>query len=163
MKHLFLAQSDYAAGGNAFCLALKSVGEEAMCLIRKKHIYDYPDQGQVMTLDQANNLESIVDWADWIWVIQTGLPVLMGGTHSNSPSPLRDQWLQKFKDSHKKIVLLHGGFPYRENRSFYANLWKDLDPISICFEADLIGSFDQEWLVLPPVNLAHMPYVKREK
>lgn len=163
MRHLFIAQSDYASSGNAFCLALKSVGEEGICLISKKHLYQYPEQGEVVTQERSQRLEEAVDWAQWIWVIQTDVPCLMGGTFKAGQTSARDAWFQKFKDCDKKIVLLHGGFPYRENRDFYSELWKDLNPISICFEADLMGGFEREHLILPPVNLAHMPYIEREK
>lgn len=162
MRHLFIGESDYAASGNGFCLALKSVGEEARCLVAHSHIYQYPDQGEVVSQERHQYLTEGIEWAEWIWVIQTDLPTMLGGTFGAGETSARRAWFQKFKDCGKKIVLLSGGFPYRENRDFYSTLWKDLNPVSICYEADLMGSFEREYLFLPPVNLMHLPYRERE-
>lgn len=131
-------------------------------MVAHSHLYQYPDQGEVVSQERVQYLEQGVEWADWIWIIQTDLPTIMGGTYGSGTTSARDRWLQKFKDCRKRIALLHGGHPYRENRDFYGQLWKDLNPVSICFEADLMGSFEREHLILPPVNLMHMPYIERE-
>lgn len=153
MKHFFIAESDYAASGNMFSLALRSVGEETRCLIARKHIFKYPEQGEVFR-DTEHIREGIL-WADWVWVIQTDLPAKLGGSYGcvSTPSTVRNIWLEYFKG--KRVALLHGGGTFRDNREFYKNLWSPFNPLSICYEADLMGSFEHEHLVIPPVNLDH--------
>ena len=136
-----------------FSLALRSVGEDTRCLIARNHIFKYPEQGTVFT-DTEQIREGIL-WADWVWIIQTDLPMKIGGTYSGSAfhTKARSMWLNYLKD--KRVGLLHGGGTFRDNRTFYQQLWSPFDPLSICYEADLMGSFQNEHLVIPPVNLDH--------
>lgn len=157
MKNLFLAESDFAASGNAFALALATQGEDVHCLVARHHCFAYPDQGQIFK--GAEQLTDAVAWADRVWIIQSDLPVLMGGTYTNHESRVRDAWLERIAP--KQVVLLHGGGHYRQNRKFYANLWKDIADLSICYSADLMGSFPVEHLMIPPVNLKWFPHNTR--
>ena len=158
MRHLFIGESDYAASGNMFSLALGTTGEETRCLIGRRHLFQYPQQGEIGRC--AEDWRLGVEWADWIWVIQTDLPLSMGGTYGSvHKKTLRDIWLERLKG--KQIVLLHGGGQYRDNREFYRELWSPFNPISICYEADLMGSFENEHLVIPPVNMKWFERKKR--
>lgn len=140
-------------------LALRSVGEETLCLIARKHIYKYPEQGEVFT--HTEQIREGILWADWVWIIQSDLPQKIGGTYGGNigETKQRHLWLDYLKD--KRVALLHGGGIYRDNRDFYRRLWCSFNPLSICYEADLMGTFENEHLVIPPVNLEH--FTRRER
>lgn len=159
VKHFFLAESDYAASGNMFSQALRAVGEETLCLIARSHIFKYPEQGEVFT--STEQIRVAIEWADWVWIIQTDLPLKLGGTYGSNicENKHRIAWMEYLKN--KKVALLHGGGIYRDHRDFYRNLWKPFNPLSICYEADLMGSFENEHLVIPPVNLDHFKQKNR--
>lgn len=161
IKHLFLAESDYAASGNAFSLALRSVGEETRCLIGRNHIYAYPHQGELINTESAARvLTDAIEHADWVWVIQSELPAIMGGVYGSIiASPQRDAWVNLLRK--KKVGLLHGGGHYRDHREYYQYLWQDVADLSICYEADLMGSFKNEHLVIPPLNPSWVPRYER--
>jgi len=162
MKHLFLAESDYAACGAAFALALQSAGEECRYLAARRHIYKYPHQTQFIDPQRASEqLSGAVAWADWIWLVQSDLPSVMGGTYGGNIGfhPQRDAWKGVLRS--KKLALLHGGGHYRDYREFYADCWGPFEPLSICYEADLMGSFANEHLVIPPLNPLWVPQDER--
>jgi hypothetical protein len=161
MKHIFLAESDFASSGHAFALALNSVGEDARTFVRRKQQYAYPEQGELLP-KSIEEIEEIIHWADWVWIIQTDLPVnLGGGCYANvQQNDARDSWMELISKKH--VAVLHGGSLYRKHREFYFNLWKDVADISICYSADLMGSFVNEHLVVPPVNLKWFSYKPRD-
>lgn len=161
MKHLFLAESDFASSGNAFALALNEVGEEARTFVRRKQQYAYPEQGQLLP-KSISEIEDLLKWPDWIWIIQTDLPVTLGGgCYANATkNDARSSWLELI--AKKRVVVMHGGSLYRAHRKFYADLWGDIADVSICYSSDLMGSFKNEHLVVPPVNLRWFDYRPRE-
>lgn len=131
-----------------FSLALKSVDEETQCLVARNHVFEYPEQGVVFR--DTEEIKNAIAWAEWVWIIQTELPNEMGGSPGHA-TPHREQWLNLLR--RKRVVLLHGGGYYRDNRDFYKQLWSPFNPLSICYEADLMGTFENEHLVIPPVRL----------
>ena len=130
------------------CLALGTTGEDVRCLIARRHQFNYPQQGEVFK--DPETINAAIEWADWVWIIQTELPNIMGGSPGHW-SPHRQAWLDLMKP--KRVAILNGGGYYRDNRDFYKQLWSPFNPLSICYEADLMGTFENEHLVIPPVNL----------
>lgn len=163
MRHLFLAENDYAASGNQFCRALRAVGEDARCIVRHRHEFGYPQQGDTLSdVGGKQAMYGLLQWAEFVWIIQSDLPQFMGGSHGPnwSPGEQRGHWLGLLNG--KQIVLLHGGGYYRALRQQHQDAWRNLNPISICYEADLMGGFAREHLVVPPLDATAIKIVKRK-
>jgi hypothetical protein len=163
MRHLFLAESDYAACGAAFHRAMLAVGEESRYVVGRQHMYCYPHQEGALNTARLNELGQLVDWAEWIWVVQSDLPLAMGGTYGRTSGRRtgRDYWIRRFIETGKHVGLLHGGGYYRDNRDYYRDVWAPTNPLSLCYEADLMGSFEREHLVIPPLDPQWVPRVPR--
>lgn len=165
MKHFFIAQNDYAASGCAFCRALESQGEETAYYSFQHHDFGYPHQRRNEAERSRLWFLGALTWAECIWVIQSDLPPAMGGFPSHKQANTQiaapeGGWYPLLRG--KKVVLLHGGSQYRDNRGYYKALWEPYKPLSLCFEADLCGSFDNEHLVIPPLDASWIPRTKRE-
>lgn len=126
-----------------------------------RHIYEYPHQGEIIPAEcRGHVISEAVENAEMIWVVQTDLPVCMGGTYgAMHVTQARQMWIEKMQG--KRIVLLHGGGHYRDNREFYRQIWEPVNPISICYEADLMGTFQNEHLVVPPLSASWVPRYER--
>ena len=150
MRNLFIGQSDFAASGNMFAMALATQPrQEVQCVVCRSHIFEYPQQGRIIGGDAE--ARELVAWANRIWIIQSDLPRFMGDD--------RGLWLKRMRG--KEIILLHGGSHYRDDRQHYAKLWQDHYTLSICYSSDLMGGFEREVLILPPANLNYLHYVQR--
>lgn len=157
MKHVFLAEHDFAASGYGFARALRTQGEETLTLVGRLSPFDYPMQGLVTR--KAQDFYDAIAWADWVWLIQSDLPTLIGGTFAPIHCRERARTMEKLKG--KNVALLHGGGHYRMDMEFYSGLWRELCKLSICYSADLMGGFANEHLVLPPVDLHWFPVTPR--
>lgn len=79
MKILFLAHSDYGNSGYYFSKALEAVGQDCRCAVERPHVFEYPEQGD--THFEWGEVEENIQWADVVHIIQSDLPICMGGEY----------------------------------------------------------------------------------
>ena len=151
MNFLFIGESDYANSGRLMAKALETQGHQTKTFVGRHSVLEYPDQGELFRTKSQWIIEipQWIEWADAITVIQSELPRGMGGQY---PIPMqsgeKDRWLNQMN---KPIIVLHGGGYYRAHKKFYLRQWAHAKH-HICYSSDLMGRFEHESLVLPPVN-----------
>lgn len=112
------------------------------------HPFLYPDQMD-WPLPQKEELCEHIDWADCITIGQSHLPKDLWKDVDGRFTGI--EWLERMKP--KPIVMTHGGSFYRADPDLFAEVYLPYVEATICFEADLMGWFKNEHLVLPPVEL----------
>lgn len=181
MRLLWLASNDYGNSGYWFSRAMERAGHECRYFKEVPHVFQYGEEGRVATREEWQQMGEHIRWAEVIHVIQSDLPVRMGGEHP--PHEFLLAWLRrlratvligvKFRSPHrasitdanqcrpswldrmrgKRIVVLHGGSYYRHIPDFYRAIWDAVADRHVCYSADLMGIFPgKEILVLPPID-----------
>lgn len=142
MRFLFLAEADSANSGSLLARALRTQGHEVKGYCAGSHPFQYPDQLEEGIPDD-DEIERLIDWSQCVTLIQSMLPkrLWVGG----------NKWLERIKP--KPIVLTHGGSHYRQEPALYVAAYREYTNACICYEADLMGHFPNEHLIIPPVDL----------
>lgn len=149
---LFLAEQDFAGNGAGYARALRTQGVEVLGFAAAEHPFLYPEQF-TSGIPQDEELSKLIEWADVVTLVQSTLPArLMNGSSL--------EWLDRL--SRRPVVMTHGGSAYRADPGACVQAFGSIVRASICAEADLMGHFGEEVLVLPPVDTALLKPKARE-
>lgn len=141
MRFLFLAEADSANSGSLLAQSLTKQGHEVKAYCAGEHPFGYPNQMEYPV--PKDDLIELVKWADSVTLIQSMMPKCLWD------DPIR--WLAIL--SSKPLVMTHGGSHYRAAPELFVAQYAHSVAATICYEADLMGHFPNEHLVLPPVDL----------
>lgn len=157
MRAVFVSQHDYANSGAWIAKALSTQGIETACFAGRHSPFDYPERPRLIRENERAFRDALGE-ADWIVVVQSDFPRHMGGNRGEY-SPRRADWLRELRG--KRFCVVHGGSYYRQRPERYVAIWRDLAEATICYSADLMGHFDNEHLIVPPMDMTYFPPVER--
>lgn len=142
MKWFFMGEADYASSAYLYATSLVSKGHEIYGRVRKLSPFKYPYHFPVC--QNWCEMRDRLDSADAVWIIQSDIPRPWGGRYppSGECPGNRAPVLEALKN--KFVVIQHGGSYYRKHRQKLAKMWRPYVDLSICHEADLMGSFENE-------------------
>lgn len=165
MRHFFLSEADYAASGHQIARALQVCGEQIESWTVRASVHQYPRYPRLLA-EYGNKWDRAVQrmmmWCDWLWLVQSDVPRAMGGKYRQQPQA--KHWMDWAPSIEvKRVAMTHGGSYYRRDREWYQQRWRPFDPVSFCYESDLMGGFEREHLLIPPVDMGQMPAAVRSE
>jgi hypothetical protein len=137
MKVVLIASSDWSNLGYILSECLKSVGVNSVMLKRKKHYFNYPKQGIIVS-----SMQEVVKYAHDADIIQF--------MHSVIPAWFKLGFARKHK---KKLVVFHGGSKYRLNYEEINEIFNPVVDLTLIQTPDLLnfGAKNEKW-VTPAVD-----------